>query len=457
MSAADGPDGGSAAAPSRQREHWGTRLGFVLAAAGSAVGLGNIWKFPYVTGENGGGAFLIIYLAIIGTLGISILLAELVIGRTAQKNPVGAFRQLGGTRWRVAGWMCVLGAFAILSFYTVIAGWTIAFAVKTASGRLTAPGADTEAIFESFVSDPVWPLLYAAIFMALTVAVVIGGIRRGIERVSLVLMPLLFLILIALVVRAVTLPGAMEGLLFFLAPDFSKVTGGTITAALGQAFFSLSIGMGAMITYGSYLERKAHIAGSAASVVGLDTLVAILAGLIVFPAVFAVGLRPEGGPGLVFVTLPAVFAAMPASAVFGTLFFLLLTIAALTSSISILEPAVAYFVDEHNLKRSRVTILCGVIAFALGIPSSFSLGIWSDYTLFGKGFLDIMDFLTANIMLPAGGFLIALFVGWVMGPRAIEALAPNTALGLWLARLWLYGLRFIAPAAIAWVLISGLI
>ncbi len=277
----------------QRREHWASRLGFVMAAAGSAVGLGNVWRFPYVAGENGGAAFLIIYLAIVFTLGISIMIAELAIGRAAQTNPVGATRLLGGRAWAGLGYLGILAAFLILSFYTVIAGWTLSYAMKMASGALSRSGVDTAQAFAGFVADPAQTIPAAAVFMVLTIAVVLGGVKGGIERASMVLMPLLFLILVALAIRAVTLPGAGAGLRFFLTPDFSKVGVATLTTALGQAFFSLSIGLGAMMTYGSYLDRDQNIGHAAGWVVGLDTLAAMLAGFAILPAVFAAGLNPE--------------------------------------------------------------------------------------------------------------------------------------------------------------------
>jgi len=447
----------SASDQAPKREHWASRAGFIMAAAGSAVGLGNVWKFPYMAGENGGGAFVIVYLPIVFSIGISVLLAELIIGRAAQKNPVGAFRMLGGGAWPFVGFMGILAAFLILSFYGVVAGWTVAFAVKMAKGAFTAPEADPAVIFGTFIGAPVPPLLYAAAFMAVAVAVVLGGIGHGIERANLVLMPMLFVILVALVVRAVTLPGALDGLMFFVRPDFSKVTAATVTAALGQAFFSLSVGLGAMITYGSYLDRKQNIGRSATSVAGLDTLAALLAGLVIFPTVFAVGVDPGTGPGLAFVTLPSVFSQMPGGQVFGTLFFVLLAIAALTSAVSLLEPVVAFFMDQYGIRRSRIAAATGVAAFIMGIPSSLSMGIWSDFTLFGMGFLDLVAFVASSAMLPIGGLLIALFVGWVMGPRAIAELKGDADAPPALAGAWLLILKFVAPLAIAWILINELI
>lgn len=447
----------SAADHALKREHWASRAGFIMAAAGSAVGLGNVWKFPYMAGENGGGAFVMVYLPIVFTIGISVLLAELVIGRATQKDPVGAFRMLGGRAWPAVGFMGILAAFLILSFYGVVAGWTVAFAVKMATGTFSAPAADPAVIFGTFIGAPVPPLLYAGAFMVAVVSVVLGGIGHGIERANLVLMPMLFVILVALVARAVTLPGAVDGLVFFVRPDFSKVTGATFTAALGQAFFSLSVGLGTMITYGSYLDRRQNVGRSATSVVGLDALAAILAGLVIFPAVFAVGADPCAGPGLAFVTLPSVFVQMPGGQVFGTLFFVLLAIAALTSAVSLLEPVVAFFIDEYGFRRARIAVSTGAAAFVVGIPSSLSMGIWSHATLFGKGFLDLVAFVTSSIMLPVGGLLIAVFVGWVMGPRAIAELKGEAGVTPKLAHAWLLILRFVAPLAIAWILVNELI
>ena len=440
---------------SAKREHWGSRLGFIMATAGSAVGLGNIWKFPYMAGDNGGAAFIIIYLALVFTIGLSVLLAEIMIGRASQSDAINAFKKLGPGAFSIVGYMGIAAAFMILSFYCVVAGWTIDYVFKFASGAFT--GMDAAALgeaFGGFISDPVKPIIYQAIFVALTVMVVLGGVANGIERAGKILMPILFLILIALVIRSITLPGAEKGLAFFLAPDFSKISGATIMAALGQAFFSLSLGMGAILTYGSYLDGEANLGKSAWQVTFLDTSVAILAGLAILPAVFAFGMDPGAGPGLTFVTLPAVFMSMPGGIFFGTLFFLLLTIAALTSSISLLEPLVAFF-SSKGYTRTQITITSGFLSFLLGIPCSLAMGIWGDFTIFGKNFFDLMDFLTSNLILPIGGFLIAIFVGWVITPRALKEVCGDNAPGF-LANVWIFILRFIAPVAILLILLSGL-
>ncbi|MHC8492013.1 sodium-dependent transporter [Thalassospira sp. SM2505] len=440
-----------------KREHWGSRLGFILAAAGSAVGLGNIWKFPYMAGENGGGAFLIIYLALVFTIGISVMLAEFVIGRMSEKNAIGAFAKLKGGLWPVVGFFGVAAAFIILSFYSVVAGWTISYMIKSLSGALAIEDpAALGNIFGDFISDPVSPLIYHAIFMALTVLVVLAGVGSGIERASKILMPALFALLIILIIRSVTLPGGEEGVAFLLAPDFSKVTWNTVSDALSQAFFSLSLGMGAMITYGSYLSKKENIASSAGWVTLLDTAVAVMAGLLILPAVFAFGFDPSAGPGLTFITLPAVFAHMPMGSVFAFMFFLLLAIAALTSAVSILEVVVAYFVDDRGVSRKTAAIVIGVIIFALGIPSSLSLGVMSDVTFFGKSFFDLMDFISSNLLLPIGGLFISLFVGWVIWGKAKEEIAAhNGVVPAWISA-WGLIVKFVAPVAIAFILLKGL-
>ena len=440
------------------RENWGSRFGFIMAAAGSAIGLGNIWRFPYITGANGGGAFLLIYLGIIIAFGLSLLMAEFVLGRTAQRNPVGTFRQLGGGAWPVVGYMGVFTGFVILSFYIVVAGWTLAYIVMMAQGALDDASADKLAgVFSGFVATPFAPIIYAAIFMLLVALIVVGGIGKGIERWNKILMPSLFVLLLILVVRAVTLPGAAEGLKFYLMPDFSKVSAKTFYDAISQAFFSMSIGMGAMMTYGSYLSKDENLPGAALSVALLDCGAAFLAGLMIIPAVFAAGLSPSAGPGLTFITLPAVFAALPFGNLFGVLFFALLAIAALTSAISILEPVVAYFADEHKASRVRTVCLASLLAFLLSIPASLSFGIWSGHTIAGKTIFDALDFLANNLLLPVGGLLTAFFVGWLWSGKALAAISNDGRLRQPWAPVWIFALRFIAPIGIIWILVVNFI
>ena len=440
------------------RESWGTRFGFVMAAAGSAVGLGNIWKFPYMTGENGGGAFLLIYLGFVLFFGLSLLMAELVIGRTAQLNPVGAYRKLGGPAWVPVGLVGIGAGFLILSFYIVVAGWTVAYIFLMARGALDNPDAEALGnLFGNFVSNPYEPVMYAGLFMILTAAVVAGGIGSGVERASKLFMPLLFVILLVLVGRSVTLPGAGEGLSFFLTPEWDKVTGKTVIAAIGQAFFSLSLGMGAMITYGSYMPKHHNLPADATMVAGLDTLVAILAGLLILPAVFSAGLNPSSGPGLTFITLPAVFAAMPGGMWFGLLFFILLAIAALTSAVSLLETVVTWLIDERRMSRLRATIGSASIIFLLGIPSSLAMGPWSEFKIYGKDILSFVDFVTSSILMPLGALAMALFVGWYMGQKAVIAITNDGTLRVPMIRLWLFMLRFVCPIGILVVLYNGLV
>jgi NSS family neurotransmitter:Na+ symporter len=353
--------------------------------------------------------------------------------------------------------MGVAAGLVILAFYSVVAGWTLAYVVKAATGLLTASDAASYgAQFAAFSADPFEPLLWHALFMALTVAIVVRGVKRGIEFTCVVLLPMLFVLLVVLAVRAVTLPGALAGVAFYLAPDFSKLTPGLVLAALGQAFFSLSLGMGAMITYGSYLSHRVNLPGSVLWITGFDTLAAFVAGLVVLPAVFAFSLDPAAGPGLVFITLPAVFAQMPAGEVFAVLFFVLLAIAALTSSVSLLEVGVAYLVDERGVRRRIAAVGLGAFCIVAGIPASLSLGLWKHVTLFGKGILDLMDYAASNVMLPLGAIAIVTFVGWRIGGRAVAEASGNGAHRFAWAAPWRFVCRYVAPIAVAWILIGGL-
>lgn len=435
------------------RAQWGTSLGFILAAAGSAIGLGNIWRFPYTAGENGGAAFVLVYLISVAIIGIPVLIAELTLGRHTQKNPVGAINLIAPKgAWKLLGYMGVISGIAILSYYSVVAGWTIGYIFKTAFHQTSDLG--------TFVSDPVNEVFYFTIFLALTMLVVIGGVKSGIEKWSKILMPLLFLILVGLIVYSVTLPGAKEGIKFYLQPDFSKITGKTILAGLGQAFFSLSLGMGAMITYGSYLKRTTNVVSSATIVAFSDSLIAVMAGFVIFPALFAVGMEPAQGPGLVFNVLPKIFEQMPGGVIVGVFFFILLAIAALTSAISLLEVGVAWAVDELKISRKSATLLLTAATFLLGIPSALSQGanqFFTELSLFGKtGFLDILDYLFGSISLTLGGMLLSIFVGWKWGVKnAIEeikyGLISDSKTFL---TFWNFLIRFVCPVVIFFVLLN---
>lgn len=441
------------------REQWGSRLGFILAAAGSAIGLGNIWRFPTVVGQSGGGAFIFLYLLIIFVIGIPLMIGELTIGRRGKRNIVGAFQKIkpGGPWWFI-GALGVLAGFVILSFYSVIAGWGIAYMFKFLTGQLTGlePGQSAD-IFGALASSPVEPLIWHAIFMAMTIGIVIFGIDKGIERASKIMMPILFVLLFVLAIRSVTLDGAMEGVLWYITPDFSAINIQTILGALGQVFFSLSLGMGAIMTYGSYLPDEENIPSAAMFISLADIGIAILAGFIIIPAVFAFGLEPNAGPALIFITLPAVFGSMPFGNLVGALFFLLLTIAALTSAISLLEVPVAYFIDELKWNRLKASVIVGIVIFLLGIPSSLSQGLLSNNLFFGMEFLDFMDFFSSNLLLPIGGLLTALFIGWVWGTRNTIDEIQKKGVHFGLRSPWAVVVQFVLPIVLLYILITGLI
>ncbi len=448
-----------------KREHWKSHMGFVLAAAGSAIGLGNIWRFPYIAGENGGAAFVLLYLICIVLVGLPVMLCEFVVGRSTEKDPVGAYSDLSRRNvfWRLVGFMGVASGFLILSYYSVVGGWTLAYILEGATGRFSQLSSPDLAWgnFLKFTGHPYWPIVFHGFFIALCVGTVHSGVRKGIERWCDILMPALFVLLLILIVRAVTLPGARAGVAFLLKPDFSKITTQAFLVALGHAFFSLSLGMGAMITYGSYVEKKENLWKATAWVAGLDTMVALLAGLAIFPAVFAIGFDPAVGPGLIFKVLPAVFARMPGGAyLWGTLFFVLLAIAALTSGFSLLEVVTAYFVDEKGYPRHKVSIIAGIAIFLLGIPCALSFGPMQDVKFFNRTVFDSLDFLTSNILLPLGGLLICIFAGWVWGVKPALEEANAGAEGMRckavLGAAWKFLVRYVSPVAVVLVFLFSL-
>lgn len=448
-----------------KREHWGDKLGFILAAAGSAVGLGNIWKFPYITGENGGAAFIIIYLICILIIGLPVLIAEILLGRNAQKGPISAFRLLAKrhkTLWVAIGSVFFLTGFVILSYYNVIAGWSAGYVIEAMRGHLVSfvNASEASQFNGNLVSNSSWVIFWQFAFVVLGGFIVYFGVRKGIERIAKFLMPLFFIILILLVFWGLSLEGSQNGLSFLFRPNWSTVSFSTVLMALGHAFFTLSVGMGVLLTYGSYLNKSDNIFFSGIMIAVLDTLIALLAGLAIFTAVFAMGFDPAGGPGLVFNVLPAVFSRMPGGIVFASLFFLLLSIAALTSTISILEMLVSTIMDEFNMSRHTVVILLSLTIFILGIPSALSFGIWSEVKLFGLNIFDSMDYLSANILLPLGGLFISLFVGWklkqneVMG-ELFHGLS-DTARNRKVAKIWYFLVKYIAPILIILVFLSSI-
>lgn len=436
----------------------GGKLSAVLVAAGSSVGLGNIWRFPYVAGDNGGGAFLVIYILCVLLLGLPLMVAEFSVGRATHRNAVGAYRALD-RRWSFLGYNGVLAAFLILGFYFVVSGWTAEYMVHSLTGNLAryATAEEYKSIFDAFIANPWRPVVYTTLFVLATHFVIEMGVQKGIERSAKVLMPLLFVILIALSIHSLLMPNGGEGLRFFFRPDFSKVTPSTVLVALGQAFFSLSIGIGTMVTYASYFKPDTNLRHTALNVTILDTLVAILAGVVIFPAVFSVGIAPSSGPSLVFITLPSIFNGMPWSMVWSSIFFLLLVVAALTSTISLHEVVTAYLHEEWHLTRRAAAWVTTAGTAALAALASLSLGVLSGYPLFGMNLFDLLDSLTANILLPAGGLFTCLFVGWRLDRRILRAQITNDGqLRFRIFGLFLFLLRWICPAVLLLIFLDNL-
>lgn len=441
------------------RDSFGSKLGVIAAAAGSAVGLGNIWRFPYVTGQNGGGAFLLIYLIFILAIGFPVMLAELTIGRRAQRNALGSFRKLApGKPWYMVGMMGIVAAFMILAFYSTIAGWTLEYLVQAVTNSFDGKTAgELKLSFEKFQGGTFRPLIWQVVFMFLTGYIVFSGVKNGIEKYTKILMPVLLLLIIVICIRSLTLPGAKEGLIFLFKPDFSKITWPVILDALGQAAFSLSIGMGTLITYGSYIQKDNNLPVTALQVSATDTIIAILAGVMIFPAVFAFNIDPAEGFGLVFIVLPNIFEQMAGGYFFGILFFVLLAIAALTSTVSVLEVVVAYFSEELKMTRHRATIIGSVAITFVGLFATLSFGPLSGFKLLDRTIFGWFDFLSANILLPLGAIFIVVFVGWVLGKKNVrEELSNDGTVKLPLLNIFMWIIKLVAPLAIAMVFIYGL-
>ncbi|OUO93776.1 sodium-dependent transporter [Cloacibacillus sp. An23] len=443
-------------ANSGKRDQWGSRFGFIMAAAGSAIGLGNIWRFPYITGKYGGGAFVLVYLAFVLVIGASVLLAELAIGRRAKLDAAGAYRKLGGGAWPLVGYLGIFCGSVILSYYAVITGWTLAYMFKSFGGLMEEAAAGRAAeSFSTFIANPYLTVICLCAVMAGVVLVVYRGISGGIEKSCKVLMPMLFIILLLLIVRSLTLPGASAGLRFYLMPDLSKLSAEGVLAAFGQGFYSLSLGMGITVTYGSYLSSKEYMPTMTRTIVLLDTMAAFMAGLVIFPAVFAFGIDAGSGPGLTFVTLPAVFAQMPMGAFFSFAFFALLFIAAFTSAIALFEVSVTYAVDELRWTRAKSAIVMGLAITLLGVPSALSGGGHIP-EICGKGFLDAVDFITNNAIMPIGGIFTSIFVGWIWTKDALDEVTNRGEFKFKLYRAWLWVCRLVAPVCITAVFITGL-
>ena len=442
-----------------KRATFGSKIGVILATVGCAVGLGNIWRFPYMLGENGGAAFLLVYISCILFLGIPVMITEFFIGRYSRKNAAGAFKVMApGTKWSVIGYNGVAAAFLILGYYAVVSGWTLEYIVQAFSGSLEGKNAtDFADEFTAFSTGVFRPILWTVVFIALTHIIIISGVKEGIERASKVMMPVLFLILIALCVRSITLPGASEGLTFLFNPDFSKIDSSVVLSAMGQAFFSLSIGMGCLITYASYFGKQTNLQTTALQVTILDTLVAVLAGVMIFPAVFSFGIEPTTGPELVFITLPNVFEQLPFGNIWSFVFFVLLALAALTSTISLHEVSTAYVHEEYHVSRKKAAIIVSVGVTIVGILCSLSMGVLSSYTLFGLNFFNLLDFVTAKIMLPLGGMMICIFTAKRVDKLLLkEEVTNHGTIRFYFFSTYVFFVKYIAPIGIGLIFFNEL-
>ena len=438
---------------------WSSRFAFILAATGSAVGLGNIWKFPYITGENGGGAFVLVYLLCVAILGIPIMIAEIMMGRRGRQSPINTMKTLAteagaDPRWHYLGWMGMIAGFLILAYYSVIAGWAMAYIFKAFIGSFFSSDAgDIKTLFDNLMASPIEQIVWHTIFMLLTMQVVMRGVQGGLEKAVRFLMPALFFLLMILVGYAMSSGAYEQGIDFLFSPDFSKINADAVLTAMGHAFFTLSLGMGAIMVYGSYLPSHVSIAKTTFFIAGADTVVALLAGIAIFPLVFANNLEAAAGPGLIFQTLPLAFGHMGGGWLFGVLFFVLLFFAALTSSISLIEPSVAWLVENKDIERHQACIWSGSACWLLGVAVVFSFNIWADVKLFDKNLFQLLDYLTANLMLPLGGLAIAIFAGRMMKPAHAEQELEMPTEGF---KAWQFLIKYVSPAAVFFVFLHVL-
>ncbi|QWI49391.1 sodium-dependent transporter [Bacillus mycoides] len=440
----------------KQTEQWTSKLGFIMAAAGSAIGLGAIWKFPYIAGKSGGGAFFLIFILFTVLIGLPLLIAEFMIGRSTQKQAVGAFKSIApNTGWHWIGRLGVGTCFILLSFYSVVGGWVLIYLFRGVTGQLITPGQNYSALFTETIGNPTWAIIGHFAFMFITIWVVSKGVQNGIEKASKYMLPALFVLFFALIIRSLTLDDAMQGVKFFLQPDFSKITSESILFAMGQSFFAISIGISIMVTYSSYLNKKESLPKSAVTIVGLNLFVSLFAGLAIFPAVFSLGMEPTEGPGLLFIVLPSVFSQIPFGGLFLTVFLALFTFATLTSAFSLLETVVSALANGEQERRNKLSWIIGFCIFLVGIPSALSFGVWSDITIFGKNIFDAIDFLSSNILMPLGALFISIFVSFKMEKKVLEAeffIGGNY--GKKVFTTWVFLLRFIAPLAIIIVFLN---
>ncbi|MDH4193954.1 MAG: sodium-dependent transporter [Nitrospirota bacterium] len=446
----------------RQSVHgqWSSRWTFILAATGAAVGLGNIWKFPYLTGQNGGSAFVLVYVVCVAALGIPLMMAEILLGRRGRSTPIRTMQVLAEETnttqwWQIIGWSGTLAGMLILSYYSVIGGWTLAYIFKSTAGTFSgASGQFAAETFGHFVGSPTSLFIWHTFFMILTMGVVAGGVQGGLEKAVQFLMPTLFFLLLLMVGYSMTTGFFGKGLEFLFTPDFSKLTGASMLSAMGQAFFSLSLGMGTIMIYGSYVPKDTSIASTSIIIALADTLVALLAGMAIFPIVFANNLEPGSGPGLIFQTLPVAFGNMAGGQAFGSLFFILLLVAAWTSSISLIEPLVTWLIETYGMTRIKSSLYSGIATWLFGLGTVWSFNWWAELTFFGLTFFDLLDFVTSNLMLPLGGILMALFAGWFMKAESTKAELNIHNPTLYLA--WQALVRYIAPVAVFIVLLNAI-
>ena len=440
-----------------KRDEFSGFFGVLVATVGSAVGLGNLWRFPYLVGQNGGAAFILIYLAFVLVICLPIMISEFIIGRRTQANTVKAFQMLAPrTPWGAVGIVGVVAAFCILAFYTVVGGWTMDYIFRSVIHVFSTPDASAiESQFAALVTSPIRPIFWTILFILLSALIVMSGIKKGIEKYSRIMMPFLFLMVVILMIRSITLPGAEKGISFLVKPDFSKINTQVALAALGQAFFSLSLGMGCMITYGSYIPKRENLTKLAFTTAMSDTLFAILAGLAIMPAVFAFGISPQEGPGLVFIVLPRIFGQIPLGNIFAVMFYLILFIAAITSAISLLEVVTAYITERLKMKRRTAAVIISALVAVCASFSSLSQGVLQDVKIFGKTIFDFFDYLSANILLPLGGLSIVLFTGWYIkkSPVYDEFTNQGTLKGT-LFRAYYFLIRYVAPIAIAAIFVD---
>ncbi|PWM44015.1 MAG: sodium-dependent transporter [Clostridiales bacterium] len=437
----------------KKREEWTGTFGFIMASAGSAVGLGNLWKFPYLAGMYGGGLFVIVYLVMVFIVGFTLILGELAVGRYAKSNAVSAFQKIN-SKFAFVGYLGVISSFVILSFYSVVGGWILKYIF---SFLTSTDFSDSEAIFGNFISSAASPVIWHILFLTICIIIVLGGVSKGIERASVFMMPALLVMIIFVAVQGILLDGAHKGLEFYLKPNTETFSFKAVAVALGQVFFSLSLGMGTLITYGSYLSKKEKLVKSSMLIAGLDTLIALLAGFAILPAVFALGMKPDSGPSLMFITLPKVFMQMPGGIWVGTIFFILLIFAAITSVISLLEVIITYFVEKHNLKRRTAAFITALILYITGSVTSLSQGPLEGFKILGKNIFDFLDMLASNFLLPLGGLFLCIVIGFIWKPKnAIKEITNENSIKFRLKSLWVVLIKYVMPVCIVFIILDTL-